>query len=82
MVGGYLSDRIGGHKVILTAAVGWSLFTFWMPSVIRLFSAPETSVNFIVIMRILHGAFQGMVFAELYSLVALGTNKITFSGIW
>lgn len=82
VVGGYLSDRIGGHKVILTAALGWSLFTFWMPGVIRLFSAPETSVNFIVIMRILHGAFQGMVFAELYNLVSLGANKITFSGSW
>jgi ACS family sodium-dependent inorganic phosphate cotransporter-like MFS transporter 9 len=82
VVGGYLSDRIGGHKVILTAAVGWSLFTFWMPGVIRLFSAQETSVNFVVIMRILHGAFQGMVFVELYSFVALGANKITFSGSW
>ena len=82
MVGGYLSDRIGGHKVILTAAVGWSLFTFWMPGVIRLFSAQETSVNFIVIMRILHGAFQGMVFVEMYSLVALGADKITFSESW
>lgn len=60
VLGGYLSDRIGGHKVMLTAAVGWSLFTFWMPHVIRLFSAQETSVNFIVTMRILHGAFQGM----------------------
>jgi ACS family sodium-dependent inorganic phosphate cotransporter-like MFS transporter 9 len=59
VIGGYVSDRIGGHKVILTAAVGWSLFTFWMPDIIRLFSAQETSVNFIVIMRILHGAFQG-----------------------
>jgi len=64
VIGGYLSDRIGGHKVILTAAVGGSLFTFWMPHIIRLFSAQETSVNFIVIMRILHGAFQGMVFME------------------
>jgi hypothetical protein len=53
-----------------------------MPGVIRLFSAPETSVNFIVIMRILHGAFQGMVFAKLYNLVDLGANKIAFSGSW
>jgi nitrate/nitrite transporter NarK len=68
-MGGYLRDRIGGHKVILTAAVGWSLFTFWMPHVIRLFSAQETSVNFIVTMRILHGAFQGMVFVESHKLV-------------
>jgi ACS family sodium-dependent inorganic phosphate cotransporter-like MFS transporter 9 len=69
VIGGYLSDRIGGHKVILTAAVGWSLFTFWMPDMIRLFSAQETSVNFIVIVRILHGAFQGIVFTEFDKLL-------------
>ncbi|XP_021917610.1 solute carrier family 17 member 9 isoform X2 [Zootermopsis nevadensis] len=70
VIGGYLSDRIGGHKVILTAAVGWSLFTFCMPDIIRLFSAQETSVNFIVIMRILHGAFQGVHFPSMSSLTS------------
>lgn len=70
VMGGYLSDRIGGHKVILTAAVGWSLFTFWMPQIIRLFAAQETSVNFIVTMRILHGAFQGVHFPSMSSLTS------------
>jgi hypothetical protein len=40
-----------------------------MPQIIRLFSAQETSVNFIVTMRILHGAFQGMVFVQSHKLV-------------
>ena len=69
VIGGYLSDRIGGHKVILTAAVGWSLFTFWMPDIIRLFSAQETSVNFIVLMRVLHGAFQGTAISSLNLII-------------
>jgi hypothetical protein len=42
-----------------------------MPHIIRLFSAQETSVNFIVIMRILHGAFQGMVSVEFHTLLDL-----------
>ncbi|XP_067001779.2 voltage-gated purine nucleotide uniporter SLC17A9 isoform X2 [Anabrus simplex] len=70
VLGGYLSDRIGGQKVILTAAVGWSLCTFWMPYFIWFLSDQRSSVNFIVLIRVLHGAFQGVHFPSMSSLTS------------
>lgn len=68
VLGGYWSDRIGGQKVMMTAAIGWSLFTFWMPQFICFFSNQALSVNFVVLIRILHGAFQGVHFPSMSSL--------------
>ncbi|XP_067001781.1 voltage-gated purine nucleotide uniporter SLC17A9 isoform X3 [Anabrus simplex] len=80
VLGGYLSDRIGGQKVILTAAVGWSLCTFWMPYFIWFLSDQRSSVNFIVLIRVLHGAFQGLLgfmwtFVLRYYTLALDRRK-------
>ncbi|XP_047105801.1 solute carrier family 17 member 9 [Schistocerca piceifrons] len=72
--GGYLSDRIGGQKVILIAGIGWCIVTFFMPQMIWLFSDTSISVNFIVFIRVLHGAFQGVHFPSMSSLTA---QKIT-----
>ncbi|KAK7861820.1 hypothetical protein R5R35_000583 [Gryllus longicercus] len=68
VLGGYWSDRIGGQKVMMTAAVGWALITFWMPQFICLFSNQAFSVNFVVMIRVLHGAFQGVHFPSMSSL--------------
>ncbi|XP_063236851.1 voltage-gated purine nucleotide uniporter SLC17A9 isoform X2 [Bacillus rossius redtenbacheri] len=70
VMGGYVSDRVGGLRVIQAAAVGWSLFTFWMPHIITLFSDKGQAVNFIVLTRILHGALQGVHFPSVSSLTS------------
>ncbi|XP_071453984.1 voltage-gated purine nucleotide uniporter SLC17A9 [Hetaerina americana] len=68
VIGGYLSDRMGGEKIILTAAVGWSLLTFWMPQIIRMIKDPHISVKFIALTRVIHGALQGVHFPSMSSL--------------
>nr|CAD7402251.1 unnamed protein product [Timema poppensis] len=68
--GGYLSDRIGGHKVIIAAAIGWSLVTFWMPIIITFLPKESMGVSFIVCVRILHGTFQGVHFPSMSSLTS------------
>uniref|UniRef100_T1GFU5 Major facilitator superfamily (MFS) profile domain-containing protein n=1 Tax=Megaselia scalaris TaxID=36166 RepID=T1GFU5_MEGSC len=83
VIGGYVSDRFGGQKVILLAALGWSLITFWMPSII--YAGPKyfknNSISFIVTIRILNGAFQGVHFPSMISLTSqfLWVVNIRFS---
>ncbi|XP_015515629.1 voltage-gated purine nucleotide uniporter SLC17A9 [Neodiprion pinetum] len=67
---GFISDRIGGQKVIFFAAVGWSLTTLFMPEIINTFSNNEVSVKFIAAVRMLNGAFQGMHFPSMISLTS------------
>lgn len=57
---GYISDRIGGHKVLLISALGWSMTTFFMPEVIELFSKNDSSVLLVAVVRTINGAFQGI----------------------
>ena len=59
VLGGYVSDRIGGATVLLTAAVGWAVVTFWTPRLVYLFPDKSTSLAFIVLSRVLVGALQG-----------------------
>ncbi|XP_053664689.1 solute carrier family 17 member 9 [Anopheles marshallii] len=71
VLGGYLSDKFGGQKVILLAAIGWSLITFWMPNIITsstLFSS--YSIPFIVTVRIINGACQGVHFPSMISITS------------
>lgn len=71
VLGGYLSDKIGGQRVIYLAAIGWSLITFWMPNVIYFSgSFKENSIPFIVTIRILNGAFQGVHFPSMSSITS------------
>lgn len=52
VLGGYFSDRIGGQRVIFSAAVAWSLITFWMPNLLTLTSRQwYYSIPFIVTIR-------------------------------
>lgn len=55
VLGGYLADKIGGQKVLLVAAVGWSLVTLSMPLIIN----DTSGFSSIISARIAHGAFQG-----------------------
>lgn len=76
VVGGYFSDRFGGQKVILMAALGWSVITIFMPNII--YAGPKyfknNSISFIVTIRILNGAFQGVHFPSMISL----TSQVSF----
>ncbi|KAL0273861.1 UNVERIFIED_CONTAM: hypothetical protein PYX00_006443 [Menopon gallinae] len=69
VIGGYLADRIGGQKVILFAAVGWSAVTVAMPMIIRLV-ALDLEFPLVISARIAHGAFQGAHFPGMSSLAS------------
>lgn len=71
VLGGYFSDRLGGQRVIFLAAVGWSLITFWMPNLLLL--APKSwsyTITFVVAVRIINGACQGVHFPSMISLTS------------
>lgn len=71
VLGGYFSDRMGGQRVIFVAAIGWSLITFWMPELLVL--TPRQwyyTIPFIVTIRILNGAFQGVHFPSMISITS------------
>ncbi|XP_031834300.1 major facilitator superfamily transporter 18 isoform X3 [Nomia melanderi] len=67
---GYISDKIGGQKVLLISAVGWSTTTYFMPEIIELFSNSDTSVLLVATVRTINGAFQGMHFPSMISLIS------------
>lgn len=73
--GGYFSDQIGGQRVIFVAAVIWSLITFWMPELLLMTSRQWTySIPFIVFIRVIHGASQGVHFPSMISI----TSQVSF----
>ncbi|XP_064490218.1 voltage-gated purine nucleotide uniporter SLC17A9-like isoform X2 [Ornithodoros turicata] len=63
VLGGYLGDRYGGAKVMLGAALGWSLLTFYTPEFTR------TNIWALLLSRILLGAFQGLHFPAMSSVI-------------
>lgn len=70
VISGYISDRIGGQKVLWISALGWSVTTFFMPEIIQSFSTDQTSVLLIAVVRMINGAFQGMHFPSMISLIS------------
>lgn len=68
VIGGNLADRFGGEFVLMTAAVGWSLVTFWTPQIIYTFQKHDVALTFLVFARILMGACQGVHFPSVTSL--------------
>lgn len=75
VLGGYLSDKMGGERVMFLAAIGWSFITFWMPNIILI--APSMwsySIPFIVVVRIINGACQGVHFPSMISI----TSQVSF----
>lgn len=71
VMGGYFSDRFGGQRVILFAALGWSIITFLMPTIIwSAASVKSYTIPIIVTIRILNGALQGVHFPSMISLTS------------
>lgn len=71
VIGGYLSDRFGGQRLILATSIGWSLITLLMPNFIW-WALPLKgyTMPFIVTVRILNGALQGVHFPSMISLTS------------
>ena len=59
VAGGYLSDRIGGDRVMTGAVVAWSLLTFWTPWFIYLYPDNNTLLALVVVSRVVMGCLQG-----------------------
>jgi len=60
ILGGYFSDKIGGDIVLMLAAVGWSVITFWTPMLVTLFEDKHTVLVAFTLSRVLLGCCQGM----------------------
>ncbi|CAH2303111.1 solute carrier family 17 member 9 [Pelobates cultripes] len=65
VLGGHLSDKLGGERVILLSAVTWGLITTITPLSVHVTSHPLTLISFL---RFLMGLFQGVHFPALASL--------------
>ncbi|KAL3193373.1 hypothetical protein MRX96_017604 [Rhipicephalus microplus] len=63
VLGGYLGDVWGGDKVMLGAAIGWSLLTLYTPECVA------WSRGALLLNRILLGAFQGLHFPAMSSII-------------
>ena len=62
VIGGYLSDRVGGDIILATAAVGWSLLTFWTPVIMHMYSDKAMILTVVDATRVLLGCMQGKVY--------------------
>lgn len=67
VVSGYISDKIGGQRILWISALGWSTTTFFMPEIIEFFSGDGTSVLLVAAIRMINGAFQGNL--QVYTVV-------------
>lgn len=63
VLGGYLGDLWGGAKVMLGSALGWSLLTLYTPE------ATRWNLATLLVVRILLGAFQGLHFPAMSSII-------------
>ncbi|XP_056278522.1 solute carrier family 17 member 9b isoform X1 [Pseudoliparis swirei] len=63
--GGYVSDRIGGEKVLLLSAAAWGSMTAFTPVLAHFCSRPIVSMT---LARFLMGLLQGVYFPSLASL--------------
>ena len=70
ILGGYLSDKWGPERVLLTAGLGWALITFWFHALMSL----EIGFAFIVLARVALGACQGVHFPAMASLSSQNLN--------
>eukprot|EP00455_Lapot_gusevi_P056050 TRINITY_DN921_c0_g2_i1.p1 TRINITY_DN921_c0_g2~~TRINITY_DN921_c0_g2_i1.p1 ORF type:complete len:493 (-),score=109.87 TRINITY_DN921_c0_g2_i1:505-1983(-) len=61
--GGYISDKIGGKRVLLVAAILWSLFTVLTPW------AARSSYGGLITIRILLGLAEGLAWPSIHSLM-------------
>lgn len=75
VLGGYFSDKYGGQKVIYSAAIVWSIITFLMPNLMSIAGPTATwTITYVVIVRIINGAAQGVHFPAMMSVVSQNLN--------
>lgn len=80
VLGGYFSDKYGGQRIIYSAALLWTAITFLMPDLMALPAKNSTwTIGFVVVVRILNGAAQGVHFPAMMSVVSqnLSTSERT-----
>ncbi|XP_026862802.2 solute carrier family 17 member 9b isoform X2 [Electrophorus electricus] len=65
VLGGYISDRVGGEKVLLLSAAAWGAMTAFTPILAHFCSRPIISLT---VSRFLMGLMQGMHYPSLASL--------------
>ncbi|XP_008316157.1 solute carrier family 17 member 9-like [Cynoglossus semilaevis] len=65
VLGGYVSDRVGGEKVLVLAAAAWGSMTIFTPVLAYLWSQPILSMT---LARFLMGLLQGVHYPSLASL--------------
>ncbi|KAK2141616.1 hypothetical protein LSH36_1068g00018 [Paralvinella palmiformis] len=70
VMGGYLSDKLGGGRVMTTAAIGWAVITFWTPHLFHWFPGKSSVLTVAIISRVLIGAFQGVHFPSMSSILS------------
>lgn len=76
IIGGYLSDKLGGQRIIFISSIFWSIITIAMPNIIELSSYfPTLSLPFIVFVRILNGAAQGVYFPSMISITSQNLSE-------
>lgn len=76
ILGGYLSDKWGGQRIIFISSIFWSIITIFMPNVIEISSYfPSLSLPFIVFVRVLNGASQGVYFPAMISITSQNLNE-------
>ena len=74
--GGYLSDRLGGSRIIFYSSLFWSITTIAMPNFFEMSSYfPSISLPFIVFVRILNGAMQGVYFPSMMSITSQNLSE-------
>ncbi|XP_048818682.1 solute carrier family 17 member 9 [Lagopus muta] len=67
VIGGHISDQIGGEKVLLLSASAWGFLTFITPLLTQITSA---HLVFMTCSRFLMGLLQGVYFPSLASLLS------------
>jgi len=68
ILGGFLSDRFGAERVLLTAGLIWGLLTFWFQTILSM------DMSYVVFSRVLLGAAQGVHFPALASISSRNLN--------
>ena len=74
ILGGQLSDRLGGKKVLAGGVALWSFFTFLLPTAAAAGTVP------LITARVLLGIGEGVAFPSIHSLIARYTGAV--EGRW
>lgn len=76
IIGGVLSDKLGGQRIIFISSIFWSITTVSMPTFFELSSYfPSYSLAIIVFIRVLNGAMQGVYFPSMMSITSQNLSE-------